>query len=244
MKAVVCNSMNWTKTVDMDQLRSIAARSMGPRHNPVNHGEMLERFKNRGTFNGVEITDEQGLLSPDGKRYMYVAETRYDSANMDFSFTVGFVNFNDRSRSFTGLAGMQVFVCSNLTISGMINESRTRHSTNVESRLDEKIDTVFAQFANTRRVQLANVDAMKATKLTDELLGKFILWSTRQNFMGSTNLIRVINEVDRPTLNNKDDSSLWRLHNAATYVIRENINNPVLAVESTKRVNDGIMALI
>lgn len=244
MQAVVCNSMNWLKTVDMDQLRGIEARSMGPRHNPVNHGEMLERFKTRGAFNGVEITDEQGLLSPDGKRFMYVAETRYDSANLDFSFTVGFINFNDRSRSFTGLAGQQVFVCSNLCITGMINESRTRHSTNVENRLDEKMDTVFAQFGNMRKIQLANVDAMKATKLTDELLGKFVLWSTRKRFMGSTNLTRIINEVDRPTLNNRNDTSLWRLHNAATYVIREQINNPVLAVESTKRVNDGIMALI
>lgn len=244
MQAIVCNSMNWDKTVDMDRLRGISALSMGPRHNPVNHGEMLERFKSRGTFNGIEITDEQGLLSPDGKRFMYVAETRYDSAKLDFTFTVGFVNFNDRSRSFTGLAGQQVFVCSNLCITGMVNESRTRHSTNVEMRLDEKMDAVFAQFANMRRIQLDNVDAMKATKLTDELLGKFVLWSAREQFMGSTNLMRIINEIDTPTLNNKDDNSLWRLHNAATFVIRENINNPILAVESTKRVNDGILALI
>jgi hypothetical protein len=244
MSATVCNDRGWTKTTNMDLLRSIDAVSMGPRHNPINHGTVLERFRDRAASAGVEITAEQGLLSPDKKRFMHVADIRYDSLNSDFAFTVGFINFNDRTRSFTTIAGQRVFVCSNLCITGTLEESRTRHSTNVDGRLDARMDTAFAKFDEMFRVQMSNVDAMKAEKLTDALVGKFMLEATRQDLMGATNLRRIVEEIDKPTLNNVNDNSAWRLHNAATYVLRENVKNPLLVAETTKRANDIISGLV
>lgn len=243
MNAAVCNDRNWTKTTNMDMLRAIAVNPMGPRHNPVNHGEVLERFRGRADNAGIDITAETGLLSPDKKRFMYVADIRYDSLNSDFAFTVGFINFNDRTRSFTTLAGQRVFVCSNLCITGTLEESRTRHSTNVDDRLDGRMDTAFAEFDKMFRIQMGNVDQMKATQLTDELLGRFVLEGTRQDLMGATNLRRVVEEVDKPTLNNVNDTSLWRLHNAATYVLRENVRNPLLVAETTKQAHEIIGSL-
>lgn len=243
MNARVCNQMGWDKTVEMDLLRSIQPVSMGPRHNPVNHGEVLQRFLSRANNAGVKIESSTGLLSQDRNRYMYVADIRYDSIATDFAFTIGFVNFNDRSKAFTMLAGQRVFVCSNLCVTGVIDEGRTRHSTNVDNRLDARIDTAFDTYNNMFRIQLNNVDAMKATKLTDELLGKFVLSATRMDFMGATNIRRIIEEVDTPTLNNKDDNSLWRLHNAATWVIKENIKNPLFVAESTNKINSIISGI-
>lgn len=240
MNAAVCNQMNWTNTTNMDMLRAVVANPMGPRHNPVNHGEVLERFRSRADHAGIKVTAETGLLSPDQKRFMYVADIAYDSLKSDFAFTVGFINFNDRSRSFTTLAGQRVFVCSNLSVTGTLEESRTRHSTNVDNRLDGRMDTAFSKFDEMFRIQMGNVDQMKATKLTDELLGRFVLEGTRRDLFGATNMRRVIQEVDTPTLNNIHDDSAWRLHNAATYILRENVRNPLLVAEATKQVNDVI----
>lgn len=244
MNAAVCNDKGWTNTTNMDQLRSIDAISMGPRHNPVNHGEVLERFRSRADAAGISVTAQQGLLSPDRKRYMYVADIIYDSLKSDFAFTVGFINFNDKTKSFTTLAGQRVFVCSNLCITGTLEESRTRHSTNVDGRLDSRIDMALSKFDQMFKVQISNVDAMKATKLTDELVGKFIVESRRQNLMGATNLMRVVDEINVPTLNNPNDDSAWRLHNAATYVLRENVTNPLIVAETTRKANDIITELV
>jgi hypothetical protein len=244
MNAAVCNDRGWMKTTNMDQLRSIDAISMGPRHNPVNHGEVLDRFINRADAAGINITAQQGLLSPDQKRYMYVADIAYDSLNSDFAFTVGFINFNDKTRSFTTIAGQRVFVCSNLTITGTLEDERTRHSTNVDDRLNMRIDSAFGKFDAMFRMQMANVDAMKAAKLTDQLLGQYVLEATRRDVMGATNLRRVIQEVDKPTLNNVNDNSAWRLHNAASYVLRENVKNPLLVAETTQVSNEIITQLV
>lgn len=244
MNATVLNDKNWIKTVNRDQLLGIAAVSQGPRHNPVNHGEMLDRFSERADHAGIQITAEKGLLSPNGQRFMYVADVAYDINDADYNFTVGFVNFNDRSRSFTGLAGQRVMVCSNECVTGILEESKTRHSTNVDNRLDAKMDSIFGQFKQVCDVQIGNVDRMKAAQLTDSLLGQFILNVTRSDFMGAANVRRVIEECDRPTLNNHDDNSMWRLHNAATYVIRENVKNPLQIATSTKILNDEIVKLV
>lgn len=243
MNASVINEKNWMETTNIDQLRSIEALSQGPRHNPVNHGEMLERFAGRAEDAGIKVASETGLLSPDGKRFMYVADVAHDQAAADYNFTVGFINFNDRSRAFTGIAGQRVMVCSNLCVTGLLTDSATRHSTFVEGRLDGKIDTIFAEYKKLCTSQTAAVDQMKEIQLTDELLGKFILNCTRADFMGAANLRRIIGEVDTPTLNNKDDNSLWRLHNAATYVLRENVRNPLQVAESSKIINDEILKL-
>lgn len=243
MNARICNDNSWTNTTNMDMLRAIAAKPMGPRHNPVNHGEVLERFSARAEHAGVKVTAQQGLLSPDKKRYMYVADIAYDSLNSDFAFTVGFINFNDRTRSFTTIAGQRVFVCSNLCITGTLEDERTRHSTNVDGRLDGRIDNAFSKFDEMFRVQMGNVDKMKATKLTDELLGKFVLEGTRQDLFGATNIRRVIAEVDKPTLNNIHDDSAWRLHNAYTWIIKENVKNPILQAEMQRKGNNVIASL-
>lgn len=244
MNATVCNDRGWTNTTNIDQLRSIQALSEGPRHRPMNHGEVVERFLSKADSAGVKIEGQTGLLSPDGKRYMYVADIAYDSLNSDFAFTVGFINFNDRTRSFTPIAGQRVFVCSNLTITGELEGSRTRHSTNVDGRIDNKIDDAFSKYDEMFRIQMGNVDAMKAERLTDELVGKFMLEATRREVMGAANLRRVVQEIDKPTLNNVNDNSAWRLHNAASYVLRENIRNPLLVAETSRLSNEIITDLV
>lgn len=243
MSAIVCKG-NWDYTVDVDELHEITPVSMGPRHNPINHGEMLTRFVDRANAAGVKVTSETGIISPDKTRYMYVADIAYDSLKSDFAFTVGFINFNDRSRSFTPIAGQRVFMCSNLSITNTLEESRARHSTNVDNRIDARIDEAFSKFDEMFRIQMANVDAMKAAKLTDELVGKFMLESTRRNLMGATNLRRVVEEIDNPTLNNHDDNSAWRLHNAASFVLRENIKNPIIVADTTRIANNIITQLV
>ncbi len=243
MNAAVCNDRGWTNTTNMDMLRAIAAKPMGPRHNPVNHGEVLERFSARAENAGINVTAETGLLSPDKKRFMYVADIRGNKETTDYICTLGFVNFNDRTRSFIGICGTNVFVCSNLCISGIVDISKTRHTTNVDARLDEKMDRIVDGFRDHERTIITTINTMKSTKLTNEIINSFIVNCMRSEHIGATNVRRILNEIDSPTLNNTCDSSVWRLHNAMTYVAKQ-IKNPILRVESIKGMNDLIVGLI
>jgi hypothetical protein len=104
----VLNERNWQETTNVETLKNVIAEAMGPRHCPVNHGEALQMFSDRLHNSGLEVSTDRGLLSPDQKKYVYVADIN-DNIN-DYKFTIGFVNYNNRQKAFSGIAGERVMV--------------------------------------------------------------------------------------------------------------------------------------
>ena len=55
--------------IDLDFLRAREhLESHGPRHVPVSHALILEKFRNKCEDNGLMLFNEQGALSKDGGR--------------------------------------------------------------------------------------------------------------------------------------------------------------------------------
>lgn len=266
MSANICINKQWfaENITDVEQLDNLsdaayeARLNGGRRHMPVRHSELLTKFRDKAESLGLQLANEQGRLKKDGERFMYTANI-VDASNPtnDFALSLGFLSHNDMTKSFQGLLGSHVFMCCNGVCHGVIQPSRIRHTIgNVKSgRVFEKVDVVFDRFLAERGDVQSQIAMMKGTKLTDAKLGEFLLKITRAHRMGNKNILEIVNycddpakmiadEVENPTLNSKDDNSMFRLMNACSYVTSHRIKNPAAQQSTSKFLNDTIMGLI
>ena len=227
----------------------------GPRHMPISSADILTKFRNKAESLGLTLVNEKGALKRDGTRFMYVADIKDDSRK-DYALSLGFRQSSDTSMSFSSCFGTSCFICSNGCISGLIKPSRMKHTVgNVSNNMiDGRIDIVFDRFLETKEDIHAQIDMMKSTPITDELVGKFVrklngYWNADGKFiknplLGSTNLMMILAELENPTLNRHDDNSMYRLLNAATYVTTHKFRNPNQAMLASREINNTIMGLI
>jgi len=237
----VCNAKNWEKMgpAQFAGLKNIKVESLGNHHVPINHGEALELFKNRMETHSFTPTKEVGLLSPDRLKFVYVSEVQNEGN--EYAFNLGFVNYNDRSRALEVISGEKVFVCSNEMYTGIVQESRRRHTTHVWKILEEKFEfgiNRFSEFIEARRGQ---IDMLKEEKFNEPRFAAAILHLHRHSSFGNTDIGRIVTEWDNPSFQyGTHQRSAWNFQNACTYVIKENIEDPVRRISVCKDVDASI----
>jgi hypothetical protein len=243
--------------VDTEFIR--AHEDLTPRgrfHAPISSAEVLTKFRERARNLGLRLVCEKGALKRDGGRYMYLADVENMSGS-DYALTVGFRQSSDTSMAFTGICGSKVFLCANGCCNALVKPSRMLHTIgNVEDGvIESKIDLVFERFLHDADLIRGQFAAMSATPLTDEILGRFVraangTWRggkfSKNHLLGSANLLRILEELENPTLNSHDDSSVMRLLNAATYVTTHRMaqKNPLQAQMASRYCNNLIMSII
>lgn len=227
-------------------------------HTPISSAEILTKFREKAFNLGLRLVNEKGALKRDGKRFMYVADVE-DNSHPDYALSVGFRNNSDKSLAFSGCCGSSVFICANGCMTSLIKPSKMRHTIGNVTRnagfLDAKIDTIFERFLEDKSAIEGQIEYMRQTSLTDEIVGKFVRalnggWKgdkfVKNPLIGSSNLMQILAELENPTLNRHDDSSVFRLHNAATYVTTHKMSqrNPSQAMMASRLLNNTIMNII
>jgi hypothetical protein len=227
-------------------------------HTPISSAEILTKFREKALNLGLRLVNEKGALKRDGKRFMYVADVEDDS-HPDYALSIGFRNNSDKSLAFSGCCGSSVFICANGCMSSLIKPSKMRHTIGNVTRnvgfLDAKIVTIFERFLEDQGAIEGQIEFMRQTSLTDEIVGKFVRalnggWKgdkfVKNPLIGSSNLMQILAELENPTLNRHDDSSVFRLHNAATYVTTHKMSqrNPSQAMMASRLLNNTIMNII
>jgi hypothetical protein len=227
-------------------------------HTPISSAEILTKFREKALNLGLRLVNEKGALKRDGKRFMYVADVEDDS-HPDYALSIGFRNNSDKSLAFSGCCGSSVFICANGCMTSLIKPSKMRHTIGNVTRnagfLDAKIDTIFERFLEDKGAIEGQIEFMRQTSLTDEIVGKFVRalnggWKgdkfVKNPLIGSSNLMQILAELENPTLNRHDDSSVFRLHNAATYVTTHKMSqrNPSQAMMASRLLNNTIMNII
>jgi hypothetical protein len=110
--------------------------------------------------------------------------------------------------------------------------------------IDSKIDIAFNQFLTDKDRIHEQIHTMKSTVLTDEIVGKFVKAMIHNPYVGSANLIRMLEDLENPTLNSHDDNSVMRLMNACSYVTEHKITNPNQRTMASRECNNIIMGII
>lgn len=227
------------------------AESLGKIHRPIPHFEVLDKFRAEAAQRGLALVNEQGRLHKDGNRFMFTAEIE-DAAHPDYNMSVGFVNYNNRQKSFAGALGSRILVCQNGLLTGLVQPSKQRHTIGNYDLIGDKVKIIFDRFESERNNTHGQIDRMKHTHLTDDLLGRFLLAVHRHGGVGAANTFRVLDklaemigsELEAPTVNDRNDNSMWRLSNAASFIATHHVKSPLLQAETSKIFHDTIMQLI
>lgn len=266
--SMIANTKDWFVNADgandPDFIR--AHEDLSPRgrfHAPISSADILTKFRDRARSFGLTLTKETCALKKDGTRYMYIANVENENRD-DFTLQCGFRNSSDQSRAFNAMMGTSVFVCENGCCSSIVEPSKMRHTIGNARRfvIEEKVDAAFERFLADKDEIAHQIEVMKGTPLTDEILGHFVRkmngeWCEkvtpegqvvryfRKNpYLGSANLLRVLEELDNPSLNSRDDSSCFRLLNAVSTVTTHKIKNPDQSAMASRQCNNLIMSII
>lgn len=249
MSATLLKTNKWynENAIDTDFIKLHEhLESYGPRHVPVSHALILSLFRNKCEANGLMLFNERGALSKNGDRYMYVADIipEVTSSNTDYNMSIGFRSFNDESAVFQMSCGVNVLICSNGLQTACVAPSRRKHTKTIHDLLDAKIENGLERFKKDSTTTEENIRLLKATPYSDELLGKLIVALGRTKKIGNTNIMKILDEVDNPSYNNKADSTAWRIMNACTTVTTHRMANPLLSLDTSKIMMDELMKLI
>lgn len=239
--ANVINQKNWIVTVDTNELKEINTERRSSRHQPVNHGTALEMFRQTLNNKNLSFDHENGMMSKDNMKYIYVADV-VSNRLPDLTFTVGFINYNNGFKSFTGICGERVFVCSNEMVSCQIQESRRKHTTRVFEVLQDKMNNVADHFERFVEVRLNQINHLKQYEIDDVFVGKMCLAMFRQKNLtiGNTDISRIVAEYDTPSHVEFQGRNAWNFQQACTEVAK-GITDPVRRVQFTNFVNNKMV---
>ena len=257
MATMIANKKEWYTFEDgAGDLDFIKAHEnlepLGKIHTPISSALVLSKFREKARSLGMELCMEKAALHKEGRRFMYTAavrsETHLDATGEpEYTLEVGFRNFGDKSLAFSGMCASHVFVCENGVCHGIVIPSKMRHTSgNVGNGvlLDEKIDTIFSRFIEDKDAMHDQVGLMRSTPLTDTIVGQFVKGLVGNPYVGAANTMRIIEDVVKPELNDTNDSSVWRLANAASKVTTHHLKNPNHATMASRFCNNLIMSII
>lgn len=217
--------------------------SHGPRHVPVSHALILDAFRTKCEQMNLMLFNEQGALSKCGERYMYVAEVMPEQTDnaANYHLAVGFRSFNDESSVFQMSCGARVMNldCAGICQTSVIIPSRRKHTKTIHELLDAKIESGLGTFKQDAVITEENLNIIKNTPYSDELLGKLIISLGRSKKIGNTNIMKILEEVDEI----KDDSA-WKILTACLNVTGKRIANPLQSLDTSKLMHDELMKII
>lgn len=217
--------------------------SLGAHHRPISSALILGKFRDKAAQLGLRLENEIGRLKRDGRRFMYTAEIA-DPDHPDYNMSVGFMNHSDRTKAFVGAMGSSILVCENKLITNVVIPSRQRHTIGNYDLIGDKVAIIFDKFLEGRQGIHDQIARMKAARLNDDMLGRFMLECHRTGRIGASNIFKMVDDAVSPELNDRNDSSMWRLSNAATKVATHVIRSPERQAETSKLTHDIIMRLI
>lgn len=201
---------------DSDVLKFIP-ESMGPRHQPIPHIELIESVENSLRSYGLTIVQEQFGSLKDGSRFFGLLEINGKQTENDYTTVIGLRGSHDQSIAAGIVAGSGVFVCDNLCFSGEVKIG-TKQTTNIMERLPELVDQAVNGVGRLIEMQHERFGAYKRAVLPKRVGDAAIIEMVRREAIPSSKVAQIVKEWDHPSHEEfaQDGFTAWRLHNAVT----------------------------
>lgn len=228
----------WIRVTDINNLSDIKHAPLCPRHVPVSHYDAIVSFKNQLEEYNIQVLNESIVISPDTYRLMYLADIADKNAK-EYVYQVGFINNNDKSKAFTGLAGIKVLI-NDAQMHYSDGSYKTRHTTNVKEMLYERNAHIITWFKEFYTEYSGKIEKFKNIKVTDEILGAVILAYIRNRYtLSSTNIKNIVKEYDNPKYDEFKPRTIWSLQNTTNEVFKK-VKSPLLRLDAMEIFNETI----
>lgn len=214
------NGAGWTEMREEEEfkmLRDIHNEPQGSKHVPLQHWNGMDMFNDRIAAANIAVKSQIGLLSQNERKFIYMAEVS-DTNLPDLSFMLGFISFNDRSRSVQAIATTMCFVCTNLTFHNLGDDLRQKHLSNVTDGTATIFDAGISKFNEFRDTRMAQINRMKQVEISREMQGNIILDMMHSDVFGKDPIFisNTNKQFEKPVHDEFLDRSVWHFQNAAT----------------------------
>lgn len=210
-----------------DQIATIPTPApIGPRHQPVAHGVLLDSLCNALDDAGLQVAGEEYGVAREGAQLfgLLQVEPTWRSPlarlrNDEHGFALGVRSANDGSLAIRLAAGAHVFVCDNLCFGGQ-HVLRKLHTTGLQ--LDVELRLAVSRYVGEEQVLVGRMAEAKRLPLTDDEARVEICRVFEAGVLPGSRFSKVTEAYfGRADGTGVTGSTAWGLHNAFTWAIRD-----------------------
>jgi len=185
---------------------------------PVSHIELVTSLQAILDSKGISIVKEQFAVRAHGSRLFGTFDLSLEGVNGSCA-SLGFRTANDRTMKISIVAGMSVFVCDNMVLSGDSVILNRKHTSGLDllPELMGAVGRYQERYASLRE----QVASLADLTLTNESAKALIHDAFVREIMPIRYLPNVSKEYFNPSHAEFQPGNAWSLHNAFTFVMKE-----------------------
>jgi len=215
------------ETVDRSVVEAVEAPPATETWNPISHGQLITIAEETFDRHGLQVVDEQHALTHGNSRYF--GWFKFNSKDSEHAICAALRHGLDKVLSIIFGGGLEVFICTNMSIDG--DESFScKHSKNVVENLSKRMDQAVRRLVGpVTRLWQMRIAAYKQAYLelpqVHDLLIRGMSSDGRRGVLAASQLPKVLDEYRNPTHGEfAQDWSIWRLYMAYTEILKQ--SNP------------------
>jgi hypothetical protein len=166
MSSTLCAHVD-SSLVTLDTLRALPPPAVRGRfHRPIPHADLVEATRATFTDAGFAIAKEQLALNPAGTRVFGVLDLVSPAGASAECYSYGFRSSTDSTLAIRGVAGLRVFVCDNLALSG--DEFVLKRKSTTHVALEALLRVGLERWLAARHLLDQEIAAARSMRLTEE----------------------------------------------------------------------------
>jgi len=232
-----------SRAVTLAELSALPAPlPLGPMHQPVPHHELVQTLKEELAAAGYESVHEEYAIQHQGLKLFGVMDlapkpgVSSPLSNGDKGLSLGFRHGNDQTLSLKLVAGVRVFQCDNLTLSGDMIVLRRKHTKGLS--LTDEIRAGMERLLLEYSALEQGILRLKEQGISDHE-AKAILYDAfiHHGVLPMRYLPKVGSWYFDPPADAEDcrDRTAWGLHNAFTRTVKE-LSSPARRFEASTSI--------
>ena len=223
-----------TNKVSREELAAIPTPTGTDTFKPVAHIELVMAMQAILETKGIAIVKEQFAVRADGSRLFGTFDLAMDGV-LGSCASLGFRTANDRTMKISIVAGLSVFVCDNLVLSGDSVILNRKHTSKLD--LLPELLSAIGRYQVRYASLLSQITSLSETTLLDTEAKALI----HDAFMAEIMPLRYMKDVSAayfsPQLPEFQPRTAWSLHNSFTGCMKEmTLNRRMAATQELGKV--------
>ena len=209
------------RVVTREQLARIPTPIATSTFKPVAHAELVDMLTSRLLERGVQIAKQEYAVSANDQQIFGKLDFVTGTEMPGLGRAMGFHAANDKSLAIHIVAGVRVFVCDNLALSGSAVVMKRKHTRALS--LATEINRALDKFETGRRVFEQTIERLNIKILTDAQAKAAIFDMVYTGVIGRSLFDEVSRSYFQAARFGYEDCaqrSAWALHNACTRAVK------------------------
>jgi hypothetical protein len=210
-----CGAQNVTR----DDVLSVATPERTNTWTPISHLAFIEQVEKVLSINNLKVVTQAHALAAKGNRYFGLYEIQNGHLSDDYCWILGLRNSHDKSYPAALVAGMNVFVCDNLSFSGEVKMTR-KHTPWIMRDLPQLTERAIGRLMDRWHRQDERVEKYKDRGLGDKDAHDLVIRAVDVGACTPSRIPDVLKEWRKPKHVEFEPRTVWSLFNSFTETLK------------------------